>query len=1085
MGYIIVYSVVQGKAGEYSEMSASGVAAFLAAVIGVRTIWGLWQLHEFRHWAQKSIDALNAVGIEYCLAEERRLKRKKKWEKWSSAEISDEILVNEKIIDNVITHGDARSYLMFGDLTLLKGGDEDLTLIAPLKTCWRWITFFGAVALEWMRQAIGKGGGKNVKQVALESVELWIRWSCVFVSQGMQKWMKEFDVTIEPEATEEETLSARDRYDLRGRYFGAEVVGSAAMHLWTEGGQRKGMSPMLWYVWEDESDMSDGRVVKQELLTDAAKSGECLPYGGSQWDESRWRLGARKEGRIGYKDYKGVMKEFIGELPVRYTFAEEMEKFDVNMLEWLTIILHIGRRCEGTKEETENITRDSKEVTQNCEVCGRVEVGNRESKEGVRSLYAQIGMDTKRGFEGRLVCSIPMLRNVISLRSESNRLVTKVGELIDVWLSLVIGEQIEFLVESLNGEWERICLGRREDVIMLEDLYDSNGDGGSEEGEGLRIRKVHRELTKRRLGRRVADRNERYGYMDTFVTFMGYRMESVRSEIGRWVREQAGKTGDALFEGVKSCNKGDREFEFIFEPSEELELCLEARSRISMLTQRRVQTRMIWEVQTWFETKLKKEDSWGVDERGHAVAILLILSFPGLNVRLRAYDGVAAVEDRKNETRIGFGAEERIKSIEMDVTVMCGVQKVGVRITIGGKRKWRSRLLWEEEEISFKWKWWRESFAGRLEGTLEWQDEMGIDGAEIVDSNFSHDNSESRTENNIVSFKTITGRSFETWKEWSVFRTGICRFELESKGFLQELKVEGKKEAGYSTAKEMVNVANLPLWKVKSVCYNHAREAVLQHSCAIIEERLEHKAFDEKSAGKLNHSEDVGRNLVTLSERFEEAEALTLLEIAATEYGMGEAMKKYVKVLMGERTTVRRVLEAVGLLQTYLGVSMTLKNGELRIAEGKEKEVEDLVAGMCEEIIDASSGTKEEAHEIGCVLLTCLTLDLGVEDKRVTGMLQRLIEVCGSTSYVGLILFERFMLVMEDRQSRWKNEEYEWANNGLHEVPGTMLSTENHRTRKEILEMITCEWKKERESVSEEVGMALRRCREQQSYGHG
>lgn len=41
MAYVVFYGVVQFKAEDYTEMAAAAIATVFAAVIGLRTIWGL------------------------------------------------------------------------------------------------------------------------------------------------------------------------------------------------------------------------------------------------------------------------------------------------------------------------------------------------------------------------------------------------------------------------------------------------------------------------------------------------------------------------------------------------------------------------------------------------------------------------------------------------------------------------------------------------------------------------------------------------------------------------------------------------------------------------------------------------------------------------------------------------------------------------------------------------------------------------------------------------------------------------------------------------------------------------------------
>eukprot|EP00178_Gracilaria_changii_P002659 TRINITY_DN1396_c0_g1_i6.p1 TRINITY_DN1396_c0_g1~~TRINITY_DN1396_c0_g1_i6.p1 ORF type:complete len:1292 (-),score=238.65 TRINITY_DN1396_c0_g1_i6:876-4694(-) len=1046
MLYVTFYSFVQAKAADYTEMSASAVAALLAALIGVRTVWGLWQLREFRRWAQKSIDSLHALGIEYRFHERRDLAHISESEARSSSRLSDEILVNESVIDNAITHGDARCYLRFGQRTLLKMGDEDFTIIAPVRTFWRWVAFFGAVLIERMKGAIGKGSGKKLKQVPLESVDMWVRWSTVLVSQGLQKWMSEFEVALEPETQEaHEELSSNERYMRRGKYFGAEVLGSAAMHLWRGNHSMNGMSPMLWDTWEDGSDMADGRLVKRELLQDAVQKGHCLPYEASHWDQMSQRLDEQPLEQVGYNDYKDVLKEFIAELPIRYTFVNEMEKFDVNMLEWMTILLHLGGQCETQlKSIVAEGMETEEEGSEACEVCDDTAAISRKSDEGVRTLYAQLGMVDTNNLDREMVSNIPILRNVVSLRSGSNRLTTKAGEIVDVWMSLVCGDQIQFLVEELNEMWQTVCLGTRsnhccgwDEHSLIEEKWD--------------IRAAHRHMTKRRLERRAANEDERHGYLDSFVTFMGYGMESVRSLIGSWVAEEEGRSGDKLFEGVRSCEQNrieERGAEFGFEPSEDIRECLKQGHKTELLKRRGVQVRVIWELQQCMERKLQNGKDLGVKERGTGTVILFILSFPGLVVHVRESGESFGMEELRDEVRISVG-EERRKRLEMDIKVMCGVQKVGVRLSIVDEMMWNVQLLWEEERNGFRWKWWRDSFIGRLEGFKEWQEEMGIRSVGIEDANEAFDRGGS---SQMSELRTITGRRFRTWNEWSGFRGGIRKLELESEGFLQELKSEGAKLAGFELKKLSTTVASLPVRKMRRVCYDHANEIVLKHSCTLIGERLRRGDQDEaqKQNGPSVTNERIGRDLVDLSKQIGKAEALMVLEIAATQYEMEEALREFVETHLNDSGLRTRILDVARVLQCFQGVNTCGTDRNLRAKKGRENMM-GMVVDMCEKITNVWSGSEAEVEAISDILVTCLSIDFGGVATRVMRLSRRISEVCGNSSCESLFLIESIAESLIWYIENWRIG----VDSDSYEKVTKSIAVECNRTRKKVLDMTT------------------------------
>ncbi|KAI0567490.1 Sel1-repeat containing protein [Gracilaria domingensis] len=204
--------------------------------------------------------------------------------------------------------------------------------------------------------------------------------------------------------------------------------------------------------------MDDGRVVKQELFRDAIEKGECLPFEASQIEHLKPYEVERGERHYGYDAYRELLGEFISELPVLSSFVIEMREFDVNMLEWLTILLHLGTTAlklendisdafDSSTEAAVPLSRSNEAVSLLCSQLGVKK--HLHHVQNVTSLYASAG----------LLSGIPILKSVISITSGGNRLVTKVGELVDVWVSLACGEQIRFLVDNLNDEWEKICFG--------------------------------------------------------------------------------------------------------------------------------------------------------------------------------------------------------------------------------------------------------------------------------------------------------------------------------------------------------------------------------------------------------------------------------------------------------------------------------------------------------------------------------------------------------------------------------------------------------------------------------------------------
>lgn len=1045
MGYVIFYSFVQGKVGEYSEMCASAVAALLAALLGLRTIWGLWQLREFRLWAKRSIDALDAVGIEYCLPgmeEKLPAGRFEGADRRRSADIADEILVNEKIVENLIMHGDVHCYLKFGNIELLTKKDGDLTLLGPLFSGGRWILFTGAVMFEFLMRIIRstKASRTRVKQVPFKPVDVWIHWAAAFASQGLQRWMSEFEVALEPWRREEKnrSKSGMERFQERGDYFAAEVLASATMHLWGEYGKEKGVSPFLWKGWDDLSEMSDGRVVKQELLREAIEKGICLPFGARQSRNLVEWTDVDGELRVGYDAYQESLREFISELPVQSSFVQEMRKFDVNMLEWLTIVLHIGHMAQALVRESAsgNGRAEGEEKVQNSHVSREWSRSSRdgideESAEGVergdeavRNLCAQLNMKEtslrmalkrdksvreydQSGARVNLVSGIPIMRDLIAVTSDGNRLVTKVGELIDIWLSLVIGDQITFLVDKLNDEWESMCLGEE-----LHSCLDEENVGGPKD-----LIETHKELERRRLERRIADRDHRYGYLDQFVSFMGYRMEIVRTIIGRWVKKNNGKVGNDLFEISTQDVCEDESIEV--ELSGSMLCCLR---QIGAVRRRGVQCRLIWELQNYLEKTLLSEKNWNEKELGGRtngmIAMLFILSFPGLKISLRSEEHIPAIEQEMDYCCIDLecckgnvemnreedhvhrqgneqGGQEHEERRTIEIYAMCGPQRMRIIADVG-RSKWCSLRLKSCDGAAFKWEWWRDAFEGRLQGFQEWQTLLGVSASELDTGRIEAHGSV------IVEMSGITEAKTVTWREWTPFRTEFCRFELEVDGFLREPQVDGYKEAVVSNEKlnSTYQAGVIPIQKVKKVSYKNANESALKHSCFMVQEMLK----DRQGAGEISLEECRSSNakkvdlILEACKRLDNAHALVLYRIAALHYGNSEGMRRSVEMLCGKGDGEGSVLEAIGVLQSFLGTLLSPNHRFVTLKSGDLDKVENVVLPACELLLLELRGNESDVKALSEVLGSCLATNPERYERKVMMMLQRLTFVsCGIT----------------------------------------------------------------------------------------
>ncbi|KAI0558860.1 Sel1-repeat containing protein [Gracilaria domingensis] len=994
-------------------MCASAVAAILAALLGLRTTWGLWQLHEFRLWAEQSIDALDAVGIKYRLHGTETQLNEKEFDRVRGADIADAILVNEKIVDNQIMHGDVHCYLKFGGIELLTNKEENVKLLSPIFSAGRWIVFSGAVLLECVRRVFRsrKSPRTTLKQVPMKPVDVWIHWAAAFASQGLQQWMSEFRVALEPATVGEDTTrrTAVERFREKGEYFAAELLASATLHLWGEHGPEQGLSPFLWREWGKQSEMSDGRVVKQELFRDAIMKGECLPFGAGQFRNLLLSSSPEDELRVGYDSYRESLAEFVSELPIQSSFVQEMRRFDVNMLEWLTIVLHLGciarssRQGGSREDEGEEYQKKVKsrglplEGSQSSDDSGIEGVGIGRAMrcdEVVNTLRLQLnmkeignsdslepfGLVTQSGVSENLniLSAIPIMRHVISVSSDGNRLVPKVGELMDIWLSLTIGDQIRFLVEKLNDDWEDMCLGKDKTVSCDEDI-----------GERWELREAHVQVEKRRLERRVANTEERYKYLDQFVTYMGYRMESVRSIMGRWVAGNEGKSGKDLFLSLTR--------DVLCQERIDVELsegiCVSLKE-VGLIRRRGLQCRLIWELQNYLERFLICSENWNDEEELGRVRVgvimLFILSFPGLRIDAAEEEFVPAIEQgnghccinlerfagvegtkgsgRNSDGRRQKEARRKARSQKLELWAMCGPQKFVIVAEIGETRKCNLRLL-SDERNGFEWEWWRDAFEGRLEGFEEWQKDIGISALELSRRSFRNEASV------IVDVSTITETKMRIWSEWTPFRTEFCRFELESTGFLKEPQVDGYKESIMLNKKlsSTFHIGMIPIQKVKAISYNDAKSSVLKHTCLMVQKILDERKAPEADKvlecdGSYISSQSRANRLLEASRRFPDSQALMLYRIAALHYRNSEGLRRSVEILCGEDETVRDVSQALSVLRSFVGTLLSPNYRVVKPEAGGIHKMELVVLPACQRLLQEIKGSESDVEGMSEIL---------------------------------------------------------------------------------------------------------------------
>lgn len=209
--YILFYAATQFKGEDPREGCTAIIALLFALLHGARSAWGLWQLHVFRTWCAKSIDALGAMGVPFRFSNEERRERVQRRE-MTQWEMADQMLANNTMVDNQITHGDTVSHIKFGNTHVRPPtSPQSWTWLGTVIFVWNYVkmcawtlTTTTVMLADNLRFFVGAGTIGKVRQVPKSPVEVWINWSIVFAAQGLEDWMSEFCISKNPAAGEEQ-----------------------------------------------------------------------------------------------------------------------------------------------------------------------------------------------------------------------------------------------------------------------------------------------------------------------------------------------------------------------------------------------------------------------------------------------------------------------------------------------------------------------------------------------------------------------------------------------------------------------------------------------------------------------------------------------------------------------------------------------------------------------------------------------------------------------------------------------------------------------------------------------------------------
>lgn len=475
--YIVFYVYLQGVCQDYKEMFTAIVALLLSILRLVRTCWGLLQLHCFHQWAIRSVASLDACKIKYkIIQKDQNMKKDKNDSQDTNDKGLESIMINERIIDNQILHGESRCYLKYRERSIddYRPGNTAITrefflileaLSLPIQYVIHTISY----------RIFGKGLPPSFGLVPRNKRELWVKWVTILAVQDMASWSEDFgsfstSFTTPPNEEEKKIAS----WPITECQCAGEILAKAGLHL---------VSPSICDHWLRRRNIPGGRVTKHDLLKHALHDGPVLPYG-QPMDVSR----------------KGFLPKVHGEKVSIFTksiteqFGEKVLNFDVARLEWFTILLHMGSDHNKKGDEQSEDRKNSQAF------------GNLKEQLGLTNDQApNVGLGPNPLsilFEDKDV------EKQINLLSKNNKFGLELGEYIDVWISLTAGEQ--------NGKQDK-----------------KTGEQDAARGNhsplpNLNLKKEQRDIETTRL------KDHGYSHPEKGLTFMGYQMEMVRTYLERW-----------------------------------------------------------------------------------------------------------------------------------------------------------------------------------------------------------------------------------------------------------------------------------------------------------------------------------------------------------------------------------------------------------------------------------------------------------------------------------------------------------------------------------------------------------------------
>lgn len=955
---MLPYIWLQIEAQDFKEMSAAILAFIFALIHLVRTWWGLWQIRIFKEWAENSIRTLESQGISYNMLlkdkDNEKIRSMEKEEIFSYK--ADLIQVNDTIVDNQIMGGDTKCDLKLNlpkslrfILEELKKNLKKLLQVFQGKVliCIRLIT-----SMRYIKSITGWiDPTKNIFSLdPKDATEVWIRWATTFSSQGLSKWIRNYDIDHFPGNSTGKCLG----YEIRKKHFAKEIITSAFL-LKEDISRTKKVTyhaghPLQWEYGSQAGDEKNeecwfhktGKVSQSQMLRYALRTGKGLPFGAKhiRTDGRRRRVSQDLE-RSGLSIFEYEVEKTARSMPPK--FGNEIDNFDYRKLESLTIMLNLGR---WIVEEKDNDTKeDHKKVKNEKDSC--------EHQISILTRHVGLPNDLKEisginfkldSFTGQETCGpfvIPVFRGSEANKFGNNWNVTDESTVIDVWHAMRSGTSIEDAIkydEHLTNEmWKS---AQRESVhTKFIDPYLSsvessatigsqkNADQYEEEEEIIEnfesdgVREQNSIFVKRILARDFEARRNPNIHLEQSTSFLGIAMESLRSSLARHAFEEKGSEGCDWTPSVHLIS-GISDQLLCFEPSRALCSGIEAiqrqnRNICDYFERKNVQIRLVWEMQREIIKRIGKKTG-----PENPVAILAcILSFSSL-----AFRKIPIQENTSN----GNNSNEPSGAVQACLLCLHPVYApqsffVEVRVSafetgsLSNKYEISAYIRNKENEEFFDWEMWRDAFIGRMIGAREWKEDHEMDF-------FREYTTFHGISNGFKQIRFNQGRSenfMNVWMGWLPMQPQICEFELKKED--EELS---ENEMSYRRALLEEQVAKIsenqksrgPMGAIGDILFGN--EITMDNMVVNAVNALKHLG-DNKSGGQSNN-------------------ALSIMHVAAANGHVG-AYDYAMEIFSKKYPSDASVQSALSLTEDFIKYRKEQENDSIEIERKVEEYYMDLV----------------------------------------------------------------------------------------------------------------------------------------------